>query len=180
MWEFGNHRIVGANSISICQRNCTLSLRLFYSNSSILAFTFSHSTSLRQIPFQFHNMPFQQKEFTTPPPIPAPGTPRDSASAQPWYSVGAGIWELLLNGDPDHKAVLQWWEPNTTTSNQPITHTFIEEVCFLRGGLEDLTLQQAWGIGAYAYRKPGMEHGPYRASEEGCLMFVKVVPASNE
>jgi anti-sigma factor ChrR (cupin superfamily) len=92
--------------------------------------------------------------------------------------VTEGIWELLLNGDTDHKAVLQWWEPYIATVNKPITHTFIEEVCFLKGGLKDLTLEESWGVGAYAYRQAGMEHGPYVASDEGCLMFVKVMPAS--
>ena len=123
-------------------------------------------------------MAFEQKEFRTPLPHPVPGTPKDSPLAQPWTSVGTGIWELCLNGDSEHKSVLQWWEPNTTTPNKPITHTFVEEVCFLEGALEDLTLRQSWGVGAYAYRKPGMEHGPYRASADGCLMFVKVVPVS--
>ncbi|KAJ5166731.1 uncharacterized protein N7482_005512 [Penicillium canariense] len=121
-------------------------------------------------------MPFEQKEFSPAPPLPHPGTPIDSPAAKPWYSVGTGIWELLLNGDAEHKAVLQWWEPNVTTAPGPITHSFTEEVCFLQGGLEDLTLQRAWTVGAYAYRKPGMKHGPYRALGEGCLMFVKVVP----
>lgn len=125
-------------------------------------------------------MTFTQKEFTTPPPLPAPGTAADSPSVHPWYSVGPGIWELLLNGSPEHKAVLQWWEPNNVTADKPITHTYIEEVCFLKGGLEDLSLEESWGIGAYAYRKPGMLHGPYRASSEGCLMFVKVIPAEKE
>ena len=46
---------------------------------------------------------------------------------------------------------------------------------FLEGGLEDLTLSQAWGKGAYAYRYPGMKHGPYRALEGGCLQFVKIL-----
>ncbi|KAJ5217824.1 uncharacterized protein N7469_011449 [Penicillium citrinum] len=117
-------------------------------------------------------MTFHQKEFTTPPPLPAPGTPANSEDVKPWYSVAKGIWELCLNGEGENKAVLQWWEPNTTTPNNPITHTFIEE-----GRLEDLSLEQSWGVGAYAYRLPDMKHGPYKASEEGCLMFVKTAPA---
>lgn len=121
-------------------------------------------------------MTFQQKEFTTPPPLPTPGTPTNSETAKPWYSVAKGIWELCLNGEGESKAVLQWWEPNTTTPDKPITHTFIEEVCFLQGRLEDLSLGQSWGVGAYAYRLPGMEHGPYKTHEEGCLMFVKIAP----
>jgi hypothetical protein len=130
------------------------------------------------LPNYLKKMPFEQKEFTVPPPHPAPGTPPYAADAKPWYSVATGIWELLLNGEAEHKAVLQWWEPNVATANKPITHTFIEEVCFLKGQLKDLRLGASWGVGAYAYRKPGMEHGPYVSSDEGCLMFVRVVPAS--
>ncbi|CAG8281179.1 unnamed protein product [Penicillium nalgiovense] len=122
-------------------------------------------------------MPIYEKEFSTPPPHPPVGTPQNSRSALPWYSIAPGVWEFLLNGDGEHKAVLQWWEPNTTSAQtEPMTHTYIEEVCTLRGGLEDLSLGQSWGMGAYAYREPGMEHGPYRATKEGCLQFVKVVP----
>jgi anti-sigma factor ChrR (cupin superfamily) len=96
-----------------------------------------------------------------------------------WYSIGPGIWELLLNGEreSDHKSVLQWYEPGATSvTDEIITHTYIEEVCFIQGGLEDVTLGQGWGPGAYAYRLPGMKHGPYKASPEGCLQFVKLVP----
>lgn len=122
-------------------------------------------------------MPFQQKEFSTPPPFPSIGTTPDSRITQPWYSIAPGIWEQLLNGEAEHKSVLQWWEPRTVSVQlEPITHTYVEEVCLIQGGLEDLSLRQAWGAGAYAYRQPGMKHGPYRASAEGCLMFVKVVP----
>ncbi|PLB48612.1 hypothetical protein P170DRAFT_358139 [Aspergillus steynii IBT 23096] len=110
-------------------------------------------------------MSFQQKEFSDFPAPPPTGTPPDSPIAQPWYSIGPGIWELLLNGDKDshHKS--------------PITHTYVEEVCFLQGGLRDLTLGQEWGVGAYAYRRPGMKHGPYEASDKGCLEFVRLSPA---
>ncbi|CAG8278694.1 unnamed protein product [Penicillium salamii] len=126
----------------------------------------------------FAAMPFHEKEFSTPPPHPPVGTPQNSKSALPWYSIAPGVWEFLLNGDTQEKAVLQWWEPDTTSAQtEQITHTYIEEVCTLRGGLEDLTLGQSWGIGAYAYRQPGMKHGPYRAAKEGCLQFVKILPA---
>ena len=56
-------------------------------------------------------MSFQQKEFSEFPAPPPVGTPTDSSDAQPWYSIGPGIWELLLNGEKDshHKSVLQWW-----------------------------------------------------------------------
>lgn len=122
-------------------------------------------------------MSFSQKEFTTPPPHPAVGTPPGSKSALPWYSIAPGVWEFLLNGNTQEKAVLQWWEPNAISQqSEQITHTYVEEVCTLRGGLEDLSLGQSWGIGAYAYRHPGMKHGPYMATNEGCLQFVKIIP----
>ncbi|KAJ5121238.1 uncharacterized protein N7515_009199 [Penicillium bovifimosum] len=122
-------------------------------------------------------MPYTQKEFSTPPPHPPAGTPADSPTAKPWYSIAPGVWEYLLNESGERKAVLQWYEPNAaSTQTEPITHTYIEEVCILRGGLEDVSLAETWTIGCYAYRKPGMKHGPYRATGEGCLQFVKVEP----
>ena len=50
------------------------------------------------------------------------------------------------------------------------------------GGLEDTTTRRMYGKGGYAYRKPGMRHGPYKAGKEGCLQFVRIVPvqAANE
>ncbi|KAJ3742820.1 hypothetical protein DFH05DRAFT_1400956 [Lentinula detonsa] len=95
-----------------------------------------------------------QKEFTSLPPRPKPYASVEDAL--PWYS---------------------WCEPNTKwpSDDSVITHEYIEEVVFLEGGLRDLTLQQEWGPGAYAYRLPGMKHGPYEASEKGCLEFVRCV-----
>ncbi|KAA8645147.1 hypothetical protein EYZ11_003894 [Aspergillus tanneri] len=124
-------------------------------------------------------MTFQQREFSDFPLPPPVGTPANSPSAQPWYSIAPGIWELLLNGDKDsdHKSVLQWFEPGQKSAQtEPITHSYVEEVCFLQGGLRDLTLNREWGMGAYAYRKPGMKHGPYQASTVGCLEFVRITP----
>lgn len=125
-------------------------------------------------------MPLDQKEFQDVVPHPKIGTPIDSPDAHPWYSIGPGIWELLLNGDQrsENKSVLQWYDPGTKSiQNEAIVHTYYEEVCFIRGGLKDITLGQEWGMGAYAYRRPGMKHGPYVASAEGCLQFVKIMAA---
>ncbi|KAJ3985483.1 hypothetical protein F5890DRAFT_1409388 [Lentinula detonsa] len=122
-----------------------------------------------------------QKEFTSLPPRPKPYA--SAEDALPWYSVGPGIWEYSLNSSSStstsvsERAVIQWCEPNTKwpSDDSVITHEYIEEVIFLEGGLRDLTLQQEWGPGAYAYRLPGMKHGPYEASEKGCLEFVRCV-----
>lgn len=134
-------------------------------------------------------MPLVQQEFSTPPPRPRIGAPAvpppqkggEGQSQRYWYTIGPGIWELLLNGnsDSDEKSVLQWYEPGAkSTTDAVIAHSYVEEVCFLEGGLRDLSLDHEWGQGAYAYRFPGMKHGPYRASARGCLQFVKISPAS--
>ena len=89
---------------------------------------------------------------------------------------------MLLNGDvadSQTKSSLQWYEPGAkSVTDEIITHTYIEEVIFLDGGLEDRTLRQMFGKGSYAYRYPGMKHGPYQASPIGCLQFVKILPAA--
>jgi hypothetical protein len=126
-------------------------------------------------------MPFIQQEFSTRPLHPPIGAkPVLTPQENQWYTVGHGIWELVLNGDAQShsKSCLQWWEPNVTSvKDEVITHVYIEEVCFIEGGLMDLTLGEGWGMGSYAYRLPGMKHGPYKAAPQGCLMFVKVIPA---
>lgn len=138
-----------------------------------------------------HIMSLQQQEFRSRPAHPPPGAPPvafDSPARAPdgWYTIAPGIWEQLLNSDngtpdTDNKSVLQWYEPGTESVDMTriITHTYYEEVCFIQGELADVTLGQAWGPGAYAFREPGMKHGPYRAGEEGVLQFVKVTPAKS-
>lgn len=131
-----------------------------------------------------------QKEFTnaTPHPPPNASSYSDHTQFYPWVSIGQGIWELHLNGGPGptkstptltaERSVLQYYEPGArSVTMEIITHDYIEEVVFLDGGLKDVTLGKLWGRGAYAYRLPGMEHGPYIADEEhGVLQFVKCVP----
>jgi hypothetical protein len=125
----------------------------------------------------------EQKEFTTPFARPGPEASRNPDTAKPWYLIGPGIWELVLNSSSGgEKSVLQWYEPGATSvTDEIITHPYIEEVVFLEGGLKDVSLGHEWGQGAYAYRLPGMKHGPYVASTSGCYEFVKITPVqSNE
>lgn len=125
-------------------------------------------------------MPLLQKEFSVRPDHPPVGaTFIQGPKVDEWYSIGPGIWELVLNGDAksDDKSVLQWYERNTPSiTDEIITHTFIEEVCYIEGGLKDVTLGEEWTAPVYAYRLPGMKHGPYVASPKGYLQFVKFVP----
>jgi hypothetical protein len=105
-----------------------------------------------------------------------------------------GISQLTLNHDPStgRATYLQRWSPGASNQIQNFSHEFIEEIVVIEGDLRDLKGRRSrtgeivqgegedgdgdvWGKGAYAYREPGMNHGPFR-SEEGCLMFVVVIP----
>ena len=60
-------------------------------------------------------------------------------------------------------------EPGVSTA-ESVTHDYHEEVWIVDGGLIDRRLEEAFTAGMYAYRTPGMEHGPYDYPI-GCLMF---------
>jgi hypothetical protein len=92
----------------------------------------------------------------------------DPKLAKPWYAIGPGIWERHLNGSGENRSMLQWYEPGAkSVIDEIITHPYVEEVIFIEGGLKDVTLGLEWGPGAYAYRLPGMKHGPYVAGSKG-------------
>ncbi|TFB00617.1 hypothetical protein CCMA1212_007449 [Trichoderma ghanense] len=98
----------------------------------------------------------------------------DPTTRTTWQLKTPGIEELILNEDKitGRKTLLQRWQPKAATpSSAPVVHDFIEEVYILEGDLTDRTLRQTFYKGMYAYREPGMEHGPW-FSEGGCLMFV--------
>jgi anti-sigma factor ChrR (cupin superfamily) len=58
-----------------------------------------------------------------------------------------------------------------TSPNGTLTHDFWEEVYILQGEMTDLRLSETFSAGDYACRPPGMEHGPWRAGDQGCLTF---------
>ncbi|KAH7089751.1 hypothetical protein FB567DRAFT_308839 [Paraphoma chrysanthemicola] len=116
---------------------------------------------------------------------------------KPGQNLEPGISQLTLNHDPStgRATYLQRWSPRTSNQIQNFSHAYIEEIVIIEGDLTDLKGRRSgtgeiiadageegegrgdvWKRGAYAYRKPGMDHGPFR-SEEGCLMFIVVIPA---
>ncbi len=112
-------------------------------------------------------------------------TPATTSGAGPpppreWVTVEPGITQMTLNEDPatGRKTVLQRWEPNTVNVKANYVHTYVEEIFLVEGDLRDVkrTPETVWEKGAYAYRKPGMDHGPF-ASNNGCLMYVVCLPA---
>jgi ketosteroid isomerase-like protein len=126
----------------------------------------------------------EQFEFHSPSIHPLTATPRV------WKTLEPGISQMTLNSDPTtgRATYLQRWDPQTSNQIQNFVHDYIEEIVIVEGDLRDLKGRKSgtgeivkgeegevWTKGAYAYRKPGMEHGPFR-SEGGCLMFIVVVP----
>ena len=74
---------------------------------------------------------------------------------------------------------IQTWPCGYKTGCDIITHTFYEEVYILEGFITDLSVNQTFGKGYYAWRNPQMKHGPYQADENlGCQMIV-IVRKSN-
>ncbi|KAI1085041.1 hypothetical protein F5B20DRAFT_126002 [Whalleya microplaca] len=94
-----------------------------------------------------------------------------------WVEIEPNIHQMTLNEDADagRKTVLQRWQPKTANVQQNFVHDYVEEIFIVQGDLADTKRGGKWEAGAYAYRKPGMEHGPFY-SEHGCLMFIVILP----
>ena len=101
-----------------------------------------------------------------------------ATDSRSWSAMEPGIDELVLNHDPStgRRTTLQRWQPGAVnTLSRVFTHDYVEEIYLAEGELTDTRLGKGWVKGAYAYRKPGMEHGPFK-SEKGCLMFIVCIP----
>lgn len=86
---------------------------------------------------------------------------------------------LNENRATGRRTVLQRWQPGSVNQQEIFIHDYVEEIYLTEGDLYDLTLKQGWQKGAYAYRKPGMKHGPFK-SETGCLMFILIIPSNGK
>ncbi|KAF5577483.1 cupin 2 domain-containing protein [Fusarium pseudocircinatum] len=94
-----------------------------------------------------------------------------------WSTLEPGVDELVLNEDSQtgRRTTLQRWQPGARNQRDVFIHDYVEEIFMIEGDLYDQNLQQGWEKGAYAYRKPGMRHGPFK-SDGGCLMFIVCIP----
>ncbi|ABS05671.1 cupin domain-containing protein [Kineococcus radiotolerans] len=100
--------------------------------------------------------------------------------AGPWVPAPAparGVWNRVLGGEGDDAALLQRYEPGGTSGTEVLRHEHWEEVYVLSGALTDLTSGVVATAGTYAFRPPGMPHGPYR-SEGGWEALVTTCPAA--
>jgi hypothetical protein len=93
-----------------------------------------------------------------------------------WVVVEPKITELTLNQDSKtgRRTLLQKHEPGSATTGD-FVHDYVEEIYIVDGALTDTKLGKTFEKGYYAYRKPGMVHGPY-ISKDGCLMFITATP----
>lgn len=94
-----------------------------------------------------------------------------------WTPIEPGVDELVLNQDTQtgRRTTLQRWQPGARNQQDVFIHDYVEEIFMVEGYLYDVNLHKGWEKGAYAYRKPGMRHGPFK-SEGGCLMFIVCIP----
>ncbi len=89
----------------------------------------------------------------------------------PWNKIADGIYEKILSKDEETGAYtrLLKFEPGAEIPNV-LTHDFFEEVYIVKGVLIDKRLNKTFTEGMYAFRNPGMEHGPF-VSPTGCITF---------
>lgn len=86
-----------------------------------------------------------------------------------WKKIYEGVFERVLRKDDETRACtrLVRFEPGSRL-NSILEHEFYEEFLVIDGALIDSTLQKTYTRGMYAYRPPGLKHGPFM-SPEGCL-----------
>ncbi|KAG8668570.1 hypothetical protein FPOAC2_07867 [Fusarium poae] len=107
--------------------------------------------------------------------------PATTSHNRTWSPIEPGVDELILNEDKQtgRRTTLQRWQPGARNQKDVFVHDYVEEIYMAEGDLYDEKLQKGWSKGAYAYRKPGMRHGPFR-SEGGCLMFIVCIPVDKQ
>jgi|BEDMetMinimDraft_2_1075160.scaffolds.fasta_scaffold03076_1 hypothetical protein len=92
----------------------------------------------------------------------------DTSSLE-WNRLGEKVYEKILSKDEETGSYtrLLKFEPGGKIEKQQ-EHPFFEEVYIIEGTLTDLSLNKTFSKGMYAFRNPGMKHGPY-VSIDGCL-----------
>lgn len=101
----------------------------------------------------------------------------DPSTRTSWQQCEPGIRMMIINEDlaTGRRSLLQQYSPGAANATSLVPHPYIEEVYLIEGDLTDITIGQTFTKGMYAYRNPGMKHGPY-TSQNGCLMFVICMP----
>lgn len=92
--------------------------------------------------------------------------------ALPWKPVPEypdGARQKILFEDDSRSSRLLEVDADVRTETVAV-HEYYEEVFILEGELIDRTVEETFTAGMYAYRTPGMRHGPYEYPER-CLML---------
>ncbi|KAI1488691.1 hypothetical protein F5X96DRAFT_671444 [Biscogniauxia mediterranea] len=80
-------------------------------------------------------------------------------------SWNRGIEQMTLNEDAaaGRRTVLQRWRAGAANAPAELRARLrLEEIFIVEGDLADTRRRGGrWEAGAYAYRKPGMDHGPF-------------------
>ncbi|KAM0751055.1 hypothetical protein T439DRAFT_325213 [Meredithblackwellia eburnea MCA 4105] len=94
--------------------------------------------------------------------------------------LNASMRVLSLDEASGDKTIILYHPPGqewggSKGKDSPAEHDYWEECLVLKGGLFDKTLGKMFKAGSYCCRPPGMLHGPWIASEEGCeeVVFVR-------
>ena len=90
-----------------------------------------------------------------------------------WEPLGDHVSQLVLSADDSNGAYtrLLRLDPGYDGSHEPSqSHTFTEEIYLISGTVDDVSRGVTVQAGSYAYRPPGMAHGPWRSST-GCLVY---------
>lgn len=87
----------------------------------------------------------------------------------PWTKIHDRVFERILHRDEESKAYtrLVKFEPGCRM-DVVLEHEFFEEFLVIEGALVDSGLKKTFTKGMYAFRPPGLKHGPF-LSPEGCL-----------
>jgi len=91
----------------------------------------------------------------------------------PWTPVKnapKGIFEKILSCDPDTGSYTRLIRTDPGVVSGPMVHDFYEEVFVVKGDVVDLARGITLNEGTYAYRHPGMKHGPF-TSHQGSISF---------
>jgi uncharacterized RmlC-like cupin family protein len=80
---------------------------------------------------------------------------------------------LAINETTGDTTFILEFLPNYLSGTNQITHDYWEQVYILEGEVEDLSLKTVFRTGDFAFRPPGMKHGPYAVSQNtSCKMLV--------
>jgi ChrR Cupin-like domain len=86
-----------------------------------------------------------------------------------WTRIHEGVFEKVLHRDESTRAYtrLVMFDPGSRIPDV-LVHDFFEEFVVIEGSIIDETLNRTFTQGMFAFRRPGLRHGPF-SCPSGCL-----------